>query len=70
MRDRHFPRLCRSCEAPMARQEGACWRCGAPWVDRERTPMTHRSTESMSLKREGTPVSTPPPADAAILVEA
>ena|SRR5215218_10150394 len=32
MRERHFPRLCRSCRAPMARQEDACWRCGAPWA--------------------------------------
>ena len=31
MRDRHLPRLCRSCEAPMARQEDTCWSCGAPW---------------------------------------
>ena len=35
MRERHFPRLCRSCEAPMARQEDACWRCGALWVSEE-----------------------------------
>lgn len=28
---RHFPRLCRSCDAPMARQEDSCWRCGAVW---------------------------------------
>jgi hypothetical protein len=28
MRDRHIPRLCRSCQAPMARQEDACWHCG------------------------------------------
>jgi hypothetical protein len=54
----------------MARQEDACWRCGAPWVDRERTPMTHGWPESMSLKPEDTRVSTPPPADATILVEA
>jgi hypothetical protein len=32
MRDRHLPRLCRSCRAPMARQEDGCWRCGAPWA--------------------------------------
>lgn len=32
MRDRHFPRLCRSCQAPMARQEDACWRCGTDWA--------------------------------------
>jgi hypothetical protein len=30
MRERHFPRVCRSCQAPMARQEDTCWRCGAP----------------------------------------
>lgn len=39
MRDRHFPRLCRSCQAPMARQEDECWRCGAPWaMDGGRSP--------------------------------
>jgi predicted amidophosphoribosyltransferase len=31
MRERHFPRVCRSCQAPMARQEDACWRCAAKW---------------------------------------
>lgn len=34
MRDRHLPRLCRSCDAPMARQEDSCWRCEADWDDR------------------------------------
>ena len=39
MRDRHFPRLCRSCQAPRAGQEDDCWRCGAPWVmDGGRSP--------------------------------
>jgi predicted amidophosphoribosyltransferase len=28
VRDRHLPRLCRSCQAPIARQDAACWRCG------------------------------------------
>jgi predicted amidophosphoribosyltransferase len=32
MRDRHLPRLCHSCQAPMARQEDACWQCGVPWL--------------------------------------
>jgi predicted amidophosphoribosyltransferase len=32
MRDRHFPRLCRSCRAPMARQEDTCWRCDTHWA--------------------------------------
>ena len=31
MRERHFPRLCRSCDSPMARQEGICWRCETVW---------------------------------------
>lgn len=33
MRNRHFPRLCRSCDVPMARQDDACWSCGAAWED-------------------------------------
>ena len=32
MRDRHLARLCRSCRAPMARQQDVCWRCGAEWL--------------------------------------
>jgi hypothetical protein len=32
MRQRHIPRLCRSCRAPMARQEATCWRCGVEWA--------------------------------------
>jgi predicted amidophosphoribosyltransferase len=28
-RNRHLPRLCRSCSAPLASQEDDCWRCGA-----------------------------------------
>ena len=31
MRERHLPRVCRSCQAPMARQEATCWRCGTRW---------------------------------------
>jgi hypothetical protein len=42
MRDRHFPRLCRSCRAPLARQEDMCWRCGTQWAaeDEPRTTLT------------------------------
>ena len=32
MRDRHLPRLCGHCHAPMARQEDRCWRCGTQWA--------------------------------------
>jgi hypothetical protein len=35
MRERHFPRVCRSCSAPMARQEDTCWRCGTQWVSED-----------------------------------
>ena len=32
MRSRHVPRLCRSCQAPMAGQDHTCWRCGVAWA--------------------------------------
>ena len=32
MRNRHFPRLCRACQAPMAGQDDSCWRCGVQWA--------------------------------------
>jgi hypothetical protein len=32
MRSRHFPRVCGHCNAPMARQEHACWRCATEWA--------------------------------------
>jgi hypothetical protein len=35
MRERHFPRVCRSCRAPMARQEDTCWRCGTQWASED-----------------------------------
>jgi hypothetical protein len=37
MRNRHFPRLCGSCRAPMGRQEDTCWHCGARWRSEERS---------------------------------
>jgi predicted amidophosphoribosyltransferase len=48
MRDRHLPRLCRSCEAPMARQEDTCWRCGAEWVPdlTQTSPKTNRTAQA------------------------
>jgi hypothetical protein len=42
MRNRHFPRLCGSCQAPMGRQEDACWRCGARWASEEKAPTALR----------------------------
>ena len=33
-RSRHLPRLCGTCQAPMASAGDTCWRCGAPWAAR------------------------------------
>jgi hypothetical protein len=38
MRDRHFPRLCRACRSPMARQEDTCWHCGTLWASEDAPP--------------------------------
>jgi predicted amidophosphoribosyltransferase len=35
MRSRHVPRVCGHCNAPMARQENACWRCGTDWASED-----------------------------------
>src|SRR5438093_13599278 len=51
MRDRHLPRFCRSCQAPMARQEDACWRCGAQWASEEVAPTTLRAISGGQLAR-------------------
>jgi hypothetical protein len=32
MRNRHVPRTCRECHAPMASGSGTCWRCGVRWA--------------------------------------
>jgi len=45
MRDRHIPRLCRSCTAPMARQQDACWRCG---VERTTTAPSRPAADPMA----------------------
>ena len=42
MRNRHIPRLCRECQAPMAGHEDACWRCGAQWASEEAPRATLR----------------------------
>ena len=36
--NRHFPRLCSSCGAPMACQEDTCWHCAARWGQEPRAP--------------------------------
>ena len=39
MRNRHRPRLCRKCAAPMAGHGDTCWRCGVE-CSSEETPRT------------------------------
>ncbi len=73
MRNRHFPRLCRSCNAPMACKEDPCWRCGAVWVEGDRTPVPPRVFSGGAVAVPGTPellISAPPAADPAILIPA
>jgi hypothetical protein len=31
-RNRHEPRLCHGCQAPMAGQTDRCWKCGETWA--------------------------------------
>jgi hypothetical protein len=65
MLDRHLPRLCASCSAPMARQQQECWKCGAqrpPSLDREpfgdgSTPMTIRAVKQQTDERENAQVA-------------
>jgi hypothetical protein len=54
MRDRHLPRLCHVCQAPMARQQDRCWRCGTGW------PATEQSRPMLQVLPGG--AGTPPPA--------
>jgi hypothetical protein len=51
MRDRHFPRLCRTCDAPMARQEDTGWKSGAAWDQRRATRKLLRVIGSRAAER-------------------
>jgi hypothetical protein len=51
MRERHFPRLCRSCHAPMARQEDTCWSCEAAWDYRSARRSACRAMARLDVDR-------------------
>jgi predicted amidophosphoribosyltransferase len=36
--NRHFPRVCTSCGAPMACQEDTCWHCAEAWGQEPQAP--------------------------------
>jgi len=38
MRNRHLPRLCRNCDAPMASGAESCWHCGVQWAQEAGPP--------------------------------
>ncbi len=47
LRNRHTPRLCVACEAPLGSQDGACWQCGNRCADRhEQRVEPERQTQS------------------------
>jgi predicted amidophosphoribosyltransferase len=39
-RNRHLPRVCRHCHAPMASGDDTCWRCGTQWATEAAPPTT------------------------------
>ena len=51
MRNRHIPRLCRNCTAPMASQEDKCWRCGVEWASEDGPRTTLRLIPGGPLTR-------------------
>jgi len=53
MRERHSPRLCRTCRAPMARQEDTCWRCGTPWASADRPATALREVPAHPVDEVG-----------------
>jgi predicted amidophosphoribosyltransferase len=57
MRERHFPRLCRACQAPMARQEDTCWSCGSRWqTEGEPPPAAPGPARSDEARSPGAPI--------------
>jgi hypothetical protein len=67
MRGRHFPRLCRSCDAPMARQQDFCWSCGAAWTERSGDPAPAQPAPSVTHNGEAAgPGGDQPPAPVVI----
>ena len=54
MRNRHLPRVCRQCHAPMASGDDSCWRCGTQWATEEQPPAR--------LQLVADPVNAPVPA--------
>ncbi|HTE61321.1 MAG TPA: hypothetical protein VK631_13300 [Solirubrobacteraceae bacterium] len=49
MRNRHLPRVCANCQAPMAGQESSCWRCGVEWAPEAEPGTRLRLVSSQSL---------------------
>jgi predicted amidophosphoribosyltransferase len=58
MRNRHEPRLCHGCQAPMAGQTDRCWKCGEAWAPGPsapggRRPLRERATHGQEVRARG-----------------
>jgi hypothetical protein len=53
MRNRHLPRLCRECQAPMAGHEDACWCCGVQWASEDMPGTTLRLIPAAAPSQPG-----------------
>jgi hypothetical protein len=53
MRNRHIPRLCRNCQAPMASDEDTCWRCGVAWAAEDEPRTTLRLVTAGAASEAG-----------------
>jgi hypothetical protein len=57
-RNRHTPRLCGNCHAPMASGTDTCWRCGVQWASEDQPATTLRLVSAPP----GEPQADPQPA--------
>jgi predicted amidophosphoribosyltransferase len=55
MRNRHIPRVCRNCHAPMASGADACWRCGVEWATEAQPPATLRLVPAVQPEEHSSP---------------
>jgi hypothetical protein len=65
MRNRHIPRVCRNCHAPLASGAAACWHCGVRWASEEQPPATLRLVPSEPTDESCEPATATPVAAAA-----
>jgi hypothetical protein len=60
MRNRHIPRVCRQCHAPLASTADPCWRCGVEWAAEDQPPAKLRLVPSGPPDLPGSLAPAPP----------